>query len=59
MVWARGENGEVPYGQKGVDDGCKQKAGTGQIEVRLDGVKVALGGRGMTVEAARKMAIYK
>ena len=30
------ENGGVPYGQKGVDDGSNWSVGTGQIEVRLD-----------------------
>ena len=41
----------VPYGQTGVEDGSKWRAGTTETEVRLDGcVKVALGNRGMTVE---------
>ena len=39
----------MPYGQTGVDDGSKWGAGTRETE---DGVKVALGNRGMTVEAA-------
>ena len=53
MVWACGKNGQVPYGQNGVD--CRSQWGTGtrDTEVRLDdGVKVALGNRGMMVEAA-------
>ena len=52
MVWACGKNGRVPYGQKGVDGGSKWRTGT--RETAVDGVKVALGNRGMTVEAARQ-----
>ena len=36
MVWACGENGLQPLGQKGVDGGCKWRAGTRETEVRLD-----------------------
>ena len=32
---------------------------TKETEVRMDGVKVALGNRGMTVEAARQCAKYR
>ena len=54
MVWACGKNEQVPYGQKGVDGRCQW----GRVRVRprlgwMDGVKVALGNRRMTVEAAR------
>ena len=54
MVLAYGKNGRVSFGQKGFDGGSKWRAGTRETEVRLDGVKVALGNRGMTVEAARQ-----
>ena len=54
MVWACGKNGWVPYGQKGVDGRSKWKTGTRYTEVRLDGVKVALGNRGATVEEYAK-----
>ena len=57
MVWASGKNGLVPYGQKGVD--CRSQFRTGTRETVLgwmDGVKVALGYRGMTVEAVRQCA---
>ena len=37
MVWACGNNGLVPYGQKGVDGRSKWRAGTKETEVRLDG----------------------
>ena len=37
IVWALLENGQVPYGQKAVDGGCKCKVGMRQTEVRLDG----------------------
>ena len=33
--------------------GSKRRAGTRYTEVRLDGVKVSLGSRGMSVEAVR------
>ena len=34
------------YGQKGVEGGCKWRAGTRETEARrMDGVKVAFGGR--------------
>ena len=36
MVWACGENGLQPLGQKGVDLGCKWRAGMRETEVRLD-----------------------
>ena len=54
MVWACGKNGWLPYGQKGVDDRSQWGTGTRETEVRMDGVKVALGNRGMMVEAARR-----
>ena len=42
-------------GQKGVDGGSKGKSGTRETEVGwMDGVKVAMGNKGMTVEAARQ-----
>ena len=37
MVWACGNNGWVPYGQKGVDGGSKWRACTRETEVRLYG----------------------
>ena len=56
MVWACGKNIRVSYGQIGAIGG-RWRAGTRETEVRLDGcVKVALGNRGMTVEAARQCA---
>ena len=55
MVWACGKNGGLPYGQKGVDDRSQWGTGMRETEVGwMDGVKVALGNRGMTVEAARQ-----
>ena len=45
----------LPYGQKGGDGRSQWGTGTRETEVRLtDGVKVALGNRGMTVEAVRQ-----
>ena len=35
MIWACRKNGWVLYGQKGVDGGSKQRAGTNEMEVRL------------------------
>ena len=57
MVWACGKNGWVPYGQKGVPG----RSQWGRVRGRprfgwMDGMKVALGNRGMTVEAARECA---
>ena len=56
MVWTRGGNGLVPYGQKVIHGGSKWSSCK-----RLDrglrlmnGVKVALGRRGMTVESGRQ-----
>ena len=49
----RMENGCIPYGQKGVDGRSQW------LRPRLgwmDGVKVGLGNRGMTVEAGRQCA---
>ena len=48
----------LPYGQKGVDGRSQWGTGTRETEVIgwMDGVKVALGNRGMTVEAARQCA---
>ena len=46
----------IPYGQKIVDGGSKWRAcirGRPRL-VWMNGVKVALGNRGMTVEAARQ-----
>ena len=42
----------VPFGQKGGDGGCQWRTGTRETEVRMDGVKVALGNSGTTMEAA-------
>ena len=71
MVWAWGKNGWLPYGQKGVDGRSQWGMGTSRPQPNLglrrtvrrrprlgwmDGVKVALGNRGMTVEAARQCA---
>ena len=58
MVWACGKNGCASYCQKGVDVRSKYR---GRVRGRprlcwMDGVKVALGNRGMTVEAARQCA---
>ena len=55
MVWACVKNGWVPHGQKGVDVVSKWRADTRETEVRwIVGVKVALGNRGMTVEARKR-----
>ena len=56
MVWECGKNRLVPYGQKGVDGRSQWRTGARETEVRLDGVKVAFGNRGMTVEDARQCA---
>ena len=57
MVWACGNNGWVPYGQKGVDGESKWRAGRGRRRLGwMEGVKVALGNTGMTVEAVRQCA---
>ena len=48
MVWACGKNG--------VDGRSQWRTGTRKTEVRVDGVKMALGNRGMTVEAERQCA---
>ena len=57
MVWACGKNGCLPYGQKGVDGRSQWGTGTRETEVGwMDGVQVALGNRGMAVEAARQCA---
>ena len=37
MVWACGNNGLVPYGQKGGDAGSKCIASMRETELRLDG----------------------
>ena len=43
--------------KKGVDGGSKWRAGTWRPRLGwMDGVKLALGNRGMTVEAARQCA---
>ena len=53
MVWACGKN-RVLYGQKGVDGGRRVR---GRPRLGwMDGVKVALENRGITVEAARQCA---
>ena len=45
----------VPYSQKCVDARSKLRRVRGRQRLgRMDGVKVALGNRGMTVEAARQ-----
>ena len=36
MLFSRGKNGPVMYGQKGVDGGSKRMAGTRETEVRRD-----------------------
>ena len=41
---------------EGVDGRSQWRTGTRETEVRQDGMKVALGNRGMTVEAARECA---
>ena len=57
MGWACGNNGRLPYGQKGVDGRNQWRTGTRDTEVGwMDGVKVALGNRGMTLEAAWQCA---
>ena len=57
MVWACGKNGRVPYGQKGVDYVNKWRRVRGRPRLGwMDGVKVDLGNRGMTVEATRQCA---
>ena len=53
MFWACGKNGCVLYGQKGVDGG--RVRGRPRLGWK-DGLNVALGNRGMTVEAARQCA---
>ena len=56
-VWSLGENVRVPYGQKGVDGESKGVQVRGRPRLGwMDGVKMALGSRGMTVEAARQCA---
>ena len=37
MVWACGNNGSVPHGQKGVDGQSQWRTCTRETEVRLDG----------------------
>ena len=45
----------ISYGQKSVDGGSKWRAGIGIPRLGwMDGVKVAMGNRGITVEAARQ-----
>ena len=57
MVRACGKNGGVPYGQKGVDGRSQWGRVGGRPRLGwMDGVKVPLGNRGMTVEAARQCA---
>ena len=57
LVWACEKNGLVPFGQKSADGGCSGVRVRGRPKVGwLDGVKVALGNRGITVEAARQCA---
>ena len=52
MVWACGKNGRVPYSKKGLDGGSKWWWVQGRLRLRwMDVVRVALGNRGMTVEA--------
>ena len=54
MVWACGKNRRVPDGQKGFDVEVSEGRVRGRPRLGwMDGVKVALGNRGMTVEAAR------
>ena len=57
MVWAFGKNRRVPYGQKDVDGRSQRRTGTRETGLDwMDGVKVTLGNRRMTVEAARQCA---
>ena len=51
MVQACAKNGSAPYGQKGVDVSGGRVRGRPRLGL-MDGVLVALGNRGMTVEAA-------
>ena len=37
MVWACGKNGEVPYGQKGVNGLSQCGTGPRETEIRLEG----------------------
>ena len=54
MVWACGKNG-LQYGQKVVDGQSQWGRVRGRPRLGwMDGVKVALGNRGMTMEAARQ-----
>ena len=57
MVWACGKNGLVPYSQKVM----MAEVSGGHLRGRprlgwMDGVKVAMGNRGMTTEAERQCA---
>ena len=51
---ACGKNGWVSYGQKGVDGRSQWRTGTRPRLGWMDGVKVELGNRWMTVEAVRR-----
>ena len=56
MVWAYGKMDEYRMARKGVNGESKWRAGTRETEVRLDRcVKLALGNRGMAVEATRNI----
>ena len=61
MVLGRGEKGRVPNDKKGVDGGSNYR---GRVSGRprlgwMDGVKVALGSRGMTLETANENGKHK
>ena len=46
MDWTHEENGQVPYGYKGIDGGSKWRALRGRPRLgRMDVMKVALGSR--------------
>ena len=56
MVWGCGKNGWVLYGQKGVEGGSGAQVRGRPWLGWMGGVKVALGNRGMMVEAAQQCA---
>ena len=56
MIWACGKNERVPYGRVLMAELSGGRVRGRQRLVWMNGVKVALGNRGMTVEAARQCA---
>ena len=54
MVWTLGNNGLVSYGQKGVDGGSRGLVWGRWRLGWMDGVKVALGRKRMTVKPAQQ-----